>query len=74
MTEASGEERTQTSEDFVQDYDGLKVPCPFCAENDVDWQPFPFLSRGSCHNCNREFEVIVRWSDEEEAAERHDSL
>lgn len=55
----------QTREDLDVEREGLQVPCPFCAsDDDVDYQPRPYLALGCCHECHREFEVIVRWEEE----------
>lgn len=66
MTGRDGERIEQTSDDLVQDYEGLMVPCPFCDEDaDIAGQPKPYLSLGKCHYCSREFEIIIRWEDEQ---------
>lgn len=46
---------------FTSECEGLRVECPFCNPDDLEWQLRPFLNQGECHECGREFDLVVEW-------------
>lgn len=52
------------STEFQNWIKGMVVECPFCDHDEVEYPPYPFLSSGACHECGREFDVVVQWEEE----------